>query len=134
MLRLPFKSLEEEFKVLRSREVLQYQESKDPKVVEAGIQVRTGRKWRASEEVQKAKAPIWHRRLIGVVTHGKAGLRSFSTPHMNISKQENRHLVQQEVRAATEDVRLSKVVGVSKQGAWMKWEKAPERGKISLAP
>lgn len=54
-LQLPFKSLEEEFKVTRTREVVQYRHSSDPKVAKAGIQVRTGRKWRAEEAVQEAE-------------------------------------------------------------------------------
>ena len=40
-LQLPFKSLEEEFKVTRARAVFQYRDSSDPKVAKAGIQVRT---------------------------------------------------------------------------------------------
>ena len=42
-LTLPINSLTEEFMVARAREVLQYRESKDPKVSQAGIEVRTGR-------------------------------------------------------------------------------------------
>lgn len=69
-LQLPFKSLEEEFKVTRAREVVQYRDSSDPKVAKAGIQVRTGRKWRAEEAVQEADARLCHRSLVGVVTRG----------------------------------------------------------------
>ena len=39
---LPFKSLGEEFKVTRAREVVQYRDSSDLLVANAGIQVRTG--------------------------------------------------------------------------------------------
>ena len=67
-LQLCFKSLEEEFKVTRAREVVQYRDSSDPKVAKAGIQVRTGRKWRAEEAVQEADAGLRHRNLVGVVT------------------------------------------------------------------
>ena len=42
-LTLPSKSIEEEFKVLRARELLQYRESADPKVSGAGVAVKTGR-------------------------------------------------------------------------------------------
>lgn len=38
--------------VSRSRELLQYWESSDPRVALAGIEVRTGRKWRAAEAVE----------------------------------------------------------------------------------
>lgn len=42
-LQLLFKSLEEEFKITITREVVQYRGSRDPKVANAGIQVRTAR-------------------------------------------------------------------------------------------
>ena len=41
-LTLPLKSIEEEFKVLCAREVLQYRESADPKVSGAGVAVKIG--------------------------------------------------------------------------------------------
>ena len=46
-LRLPCSSFMEEFKITKTRELLQYAESKDPKVAAAGIQIRYGRKWSA---------------------------------------------------------------------------------------
>ena len=98
-------SLEEEFKVTRAREVVQYRDSSDPKVAKAGIQVRTGRKWRAEEAVQEADARLRHRSLVGVVTRGRAGLGSFPTPQMNTRGKEGRRLVQEEVRAAVEETR-----------------------------
>ncbi|XP_031418446.1 uncharacterized protein LOC105897391 [Clupea harengus] len=131
-LRLPFKSLEEEFKVTRAREVVQYRDSSDPKVANAGIQVRTGRKWRAEEAVQDADARLSHRSLVGVVTRGRAGLGSFPTPQMNTRGKEGRRLVQEEVRAAVEETRTCKAVGMKQQGAWMRWENAIER-KVTWA-
>lgn len=52
-LRLPFSSLTEEFMVPRSREVLLW---RDKKVSSAGIEGRTGRKWKAPEAVNQAEA------------------------------------------------------------------------------
>ena len=131
-LRLPFKSLEEEFKVTRAREVVQYRDSSDPKVANAGIEVRTGRKWRAEEAVQEADARLRHRSLVGVVTRGRAGLGSFPTPQMNTRGKEGRRLVQEEVRAAVEETRTCKAVGMKQQGAWTRWENAVER-KVTWA-
>ncbi|XP_060938981.1 uncharacterized protein LOC133018922 [Limanda limanda] len=131
-LRLPFKSLEEEFKVTRAREVVQYRDSSDPKVAKAGIQVRTGRKWRAEDAVQEADARLRHRSLVGVVTRSRAGLGSFPTPQMNTRGKERRRLVQEEVRAAVEETRTCKAVGMKQQGAWTRWENAVER-KVTWA-
>ncbi|KAK0151167.1 hypothetical protein N1851_007647 [Merluccius polli] len=126
-LQLPFKSLEEEFKVTRAREVVQYRDASDPKVAKAGIQVRTGRKWRAEEAVQEADARLRQRCLVGVVTRGRAGLGSFPSPQMNTRGKERRRLVQEEVRAAVEETRTCKAVGMKQQGAWTRWENAVER-------
>ena len=67
-LQLPFKSLEEEFKVTRAREVVQYRDSRDPKVAKAGIQVRTGRNWMAEVADQEVEARMRQRSMVGVVT------------------------------------------------------------------
>ncbi|XP_062283087.1 uncharacterized protein LOC133987658 [Scomber scombrus] len=131
-LQLPFKSLEEEFKVSRAREVVQYRDSSDPKVAKAGIQVRTGRKWKAEDAVREADARLRQRSLVGVVTRGRAGLGSFPTPQINTRGKEGRHLVQEEVRAAVEETRTCKAVGMKQQGAWTRWENAVER-KVTWA-
>ena len=47
--------MEEEFEVTRAREVVQYRESSDPKVANAGIEVGTDRKWKAEKAVQAAE-------------------------------------------------------------------------------
>ncbi len=127
-LKLPLKSLEEEFKVSRAREVLLYRDSRDPKVATAGIEVRTGRKWKAEVAVPQAEARLHHNRLVGVVTRGRAGLGSFSTPHIDTAKgKEKRCLVQEEVRAVVEEERICRTVRMRQQGAWTRWENAIER-------
>lgn len=60
--------MEEQLKLTRARAVVHYRESSDPKVSGAGIQVKTGRKWRAEEAVQEAGARLRQRELVGVVT------------------------------------------------------------------
>ncbi|XP_030004234.1 uncharacterized protein LOC115429122 [Sphaeramia orbicularis] len=131
-LQLPFKSLEEEFKVTRAREVMQYRDSSDPKVANAGICVRTGRKWRAENAVLEAEARLHHRGLVGVVTRGRAGLGSFPTPELNTRGKARRHLIQEEVRATVEESRTCRAVGMKQQGAWTRWENVVER-KVTWA-
>ena len=62
-----------------------------------------------------------------MVTRGRAGLGSFPTPQMNTKGKEGRRLVQEEVRAAVEETRTCKAVGMKQQGAWTRWENAVER-------
>ena len=80
-LQLPFSSLEEEFKVLKTRERLQYIESNDPKVASAGIQTRSGRKWSTEGELRAAEERLRHKAPLGTAGKaGKAGLVFFSQP------------------------------------------------------
>lgn len=127
-LTLPFNSLSEEFKVARAREVLMYRESKDPKVSQAGIEVRTGRKWRAQEAVDQAVSRLRHKELVGAVVTGRSGLGSIPAIRYEKAKgKDRRYLVQKEVRAEVEEQRASVMVGLRQQGAWTRWEEAIER-------
>ncbi|KAL7834952.1 hypothetical protein SRHO_G00291990 [Serrasalmus rhombeus] len=72
------------------------------KVAKAGIQVRTGKKWRAEEAVQEAEPKLRHRSLVGVLTRGQAGLGSFLTAQRNTRGKERQHLVQEERLAAVD--------------------------------
>lgn len=57
-----------------ARQVLQFRESHDQKGSQAGIEVRTGRKWRATEAVDKAESRLHPKDLAGTVAIGRAGL------------------------------------------------------------
>ena len=108
-LTLPLKSIEEEFKVLRAREVLQFRESADPKVSGAGVAVRTGRKWRAEAAVEQAESRLRHRVLVGTVARGRMGLGTVASPRFDkVRGKERRQLVQNEVRAVVEEERSSR--------------------------
>lgn len=67
----PRKSLEEESKVIRKREVLMYRDSRDPKVAQVGVVVRTGRKWSARAAVLDVESQLRHKDLVDVVAHGR---------------------------------------------------------------
>lgn len=132
-LTLPINSLSKEFMVTRAREVFQYRDSKDPRVSQAGIEVRTGRKWKAHEAVDRAESRLRHKELVGPVAIGRAGLGSTPIIHYNKLKgKERRDLAQKEVRAGIEEQRASQIVGLRQQGAWTRWEETMER-KISWA-
>lgn len=125
--------MEEEFKVTRAREVLLYRDSSDPKVATAGIEMRTGWKWKAEEAVRQAESRVHHKRLVGVVTRGRAGLGSFSAPHIDTIKgKDKRCLVQEEVRAVVEEEITCGTVGMRQQAACTRWENAIER-KVTWA-
>ena len=122
-LRLPCSSLVEEFKITKTRELLQYTESEDPKVAAAGIQIRSGRKWSARRELQVAEERLRHKDILGSIAKGRAGLGFFPSTHTISAKgKERRHLIQEEVREGVEEGRYVKMVGLSQQGAWTRWK------------
>ena len=85
-LQLPFSNLEEEFKVLKTRERLQYIELNDSKVASAGIQTRSGRKWGEEGELRASEERLRHKALLGTVAIGKAGLGFFPAPRLVIPR------------------------------------------------
>lgn len=130
-LKLPFSSLKEEFMVTRSREVLLYRDSSDSKVSLAGIEVKTGRKWKAQEAVDQAESRLRHSELVGAVASGPAGLGSNPRPRFNkVQGKERQQLIQDEVRAGVEEAHCSRTVGMRQQAAWTRWEQLVDR-KIS---
>ncbi|KAL7880376.1 hypothetical protein SRHO_G00026300 [Serrasalmus rhombeus] len=69
--------------------------------------------------------------LVGVVTHGRAGLGSGTTSRYNKAQgKDRRALVQQEVWASVEEELASRTVVMQQQGAWARWEHAVDR-KVS---
>ena len=73
-LQLPLKSITEEYKTTKTRQVMMLRDCKDKKVKEAGVQVNTGRKWSAAKAVDDAEASLRHKDIIGTVTSGRQGL------------------------------------------------------------
>ncbi len=114
--------------VSQTREVMLYRDSSDIKVSSAGIEVRTGRKWRASEAVDQAEARLRHSVLVGAVAAGRSGLGSIPRPQYKKARGKERHqMVQEEICAGVEENRASRMVGMRQQGAWTRWEQAMDR-------
>lgn len=107
---------------------MMYRDSNDPKVAQAGVKVKTVRKWRADKAVLQAELRIRNRVLDGAVTRGRAGLGTLPTPQYEKAKgKERRRLVQGKVRAEVEVWRTNRAIGLRKQGAWTRWEQAINR-------
>ena len=60
--------------------------------------------------------------ILGSIAKGRAGLGLFPSMHTICAKgKERSHLILEEVREGVE-VRYGKLVGLSQQGAWTRWE------------
>lgn len=122
-LQMPLSSVVEEFKIEKCRLVMTLRDSKDKKVSEAGVQIRTGRKWSASASVSQAESMLTLRDIIGNTCIGRQGLGIDHFQQWEKSEgKERRDMVLQEVRKGEEDQRRSKSVQLGQQGAWTKWD------------
>lgn len=126
-LQLPFSGLTEEFKVAHTREALQYRDSRDCKVSSAGIEVRTGRKWKAEKAVE-VESCLRQKTLVGILATGRADLGYFPKTQVSKARGKERHqLLQEKVLAGVEEEQVSRAVGLQQQGAWTRWESTLQR-------
>ncbi|XP_035683116.1 uncharacterized protein LOC118420431 [Branchiostoma floridae] len=129
-LQLPLSSMEEEFKVTKARAQVMLQQSRDEKVSQAGIELRSGRKWTATEAVSNAASRLRHKDIVGIIAQGRRGLgaeREGSQTWGKAGPKERREMIQKEVRQREEELRRARAVGQGVQGAWTKWEGVRER-------
>lgn len=128
-LQLPLRSISGGYKQEKARLVLELRETTDQLVRAAGTQIRTGRKWKAQEEVDMAIARLKHREVVGRVQEGRAGLGRGDVPLFwsKASKEDRKAMVVAEV-ARTEHERLNvKAVSQGQQGRWTSWEGLTDR-------
>ena len=99
------------------------QECTDDKVKNAGIILKTGRKWKVEQAVQQATEKLEHQDTIGTTTAGRQGLGCVTrSSWKRADKAERRHLIQSEVRQEEERTRQTSAVSMRKQGAWLHCE------------
>ena len=124
-LQLPLKALTEEYKATKVRAVMMLRDSQDQKIRDAGIEIRTGRKWKAEEAVAEAESRLRHQDLVGTVAQGRLGLGCVTrSSWKSANTAERRKLVQEEVRKKEEESRQAQAVTMRKQGSWLHWEAA----------
>ena len=82
---------------------------------QAGIQVRTGKKWRGSGSSGS---------ICKVGGHGHKRLSWSMILHHspNIRGKGKHYLVQEEVTAAVEETRTCRAVEINQQGVWSRWK------------
>ncbi|XP_069133240.1 uncharacterized protein [Argopecten irradians] len=96
-LQLPLTSLVEEFKTGKARLVMTLKDSRDEKVRQAGVEVRTGRRWSASKAVSEAESRLRHKDIVGTVCIGRQGLgRGQTTRWKEVNVTERKYQVQRD--------------------------------------
>ena len=122
-LRLPYSSLVEEFKLTKARNLLIFEDSVDPCISNANINVDWGRKADTPAEVEQAKSSLHMQEIIGIPNKGREGLGMRGRKYYSKStKKGKRDLVVQEIRNKEEEVRKAHMTSFSNQGAQLRWE------------
>ena len=127
-LQLLISRLSEEFAVMQTRELTLYRNSHDPKIASLRIEVHTGRKCRVSQELKFAEEYLRQKTFVSTVAIGKGGLGYYPSTQVNQTKGEKqKQLLQEEVRARVEEARISKMISLSQQEAWTRWESIKQK-------
>jgi len=127
-LKIPLKSVLEEFKVGKCRTMVAMEESKDPIVWAVQPDLKTGRKWRASDGVRDAKLDI---KIEEVVGHVQTNKRGFGYTRRAIPGS-TRSQITEKVKNSLEHERVVTACQQASQGRWTAWS-AVETRELSWA-
>ena len=127
-LKLPTKSLVEEFKLGKARLFQMLRGCEDPLVKSGQPAIITGRKWNAKHAVETAESSLKIKEVIGSVSTGRAifGLHPKKWWSKETTKNKQR-MVSEEIQDFEESKRLVIAVAQPKYGAWTRWENTKER-------
>ena len=59
--------------------MLTLRDSPDERILDAGIEIRTSRKWSATEAVKQAENTLKHKDIVGVTAIGREGIGATNT-------------------------------------------------------
>ena len=106
--------------------------AKDQEIRDNPPEVRTGKKWIAEEEVERAMGNLMHRDNVGAVQNDRKGLgmQSFK-PFYQSSANERRDSVVNEVKRCERERRHVHLVQCSRQGQCVRWEEHVVERKLS---
>ena len=122
-LKLPLTSIIEEFKVAKGRLAVTLKESTDDLIRKVGIQTRTGRKWSASQAVDRAESRLQHKDIVETSAVGRQGLGNTKPQRwITSSNKERSQMVQQETRLTEQEDRQAIAIGIEGQCAWTRWK------------
>jgi hypothetical protein len=129
-LRLPLKSVVEEFKTGKARLQMMLKYSPDSAISSIEPALRTGRKWKVGEACEQAEESAKLKEVLGATQCGRQGLGYGTEKRQWWSKasgKEKRDLVIHEVREIAEQERVQCAVQQSQQGQWTTWEDVLQR-------
>ncbi|KAK3744150.1 hypothetical protein RRG08_064177 [Elysia crispata] len=122
MLRLPLKSILEEYKCGKARLFSMLEDSEDKVVKTVQPTRKTGRKSKVVEAVDEAKGCLKIREVIGLTKTNRKGLGSSTAKWWSKAEgKEKRDMVVNEIRLDEDSRRVQKAVQQPQQGQWDSW-------------
>ncbi|CAK6980931.1 PREDICTED: uncharacterized protein LOC107717409 [Scomber scombrus] len=118
-LQMPVTSVVKEYKATKTSHAMMLRDSKHCRVRQAGIEVRTGRKWSANRALKEAEEHLHHADIVGAVAQSRFGLDCTARASWKkANSMERRSMLQKEVRKTEEESGNVKAVAMTKQGSW----------------
>ena len=126
-LRLPLKSIEEEFKSGKIRLQMMRDDSKNETIKSLKPTLKTGKKWKVRETIS-AKDNFAFKEIIEHTQTGRQGFGTNEKQWWSTTSSKNCwHMVIQDVRSEVDDKRFLKGVQQSQQGQWTNWEETSQK-------
>ena len=128
-LKLPLKSIIEEYKMGKTRLQMMLKYSNDPAVSSIEPKLKTGRKWKADKATADAEETVKMKEIIGATQTNRHGV-GFGPQRKWWSKatnKERRELTVEAIKDQAEAERFQTAVQQSQQGQWTTWEDALQR-------
>ncbi|GFR62990.1 polyprotein [Elysia marginata] len=122
------KSILEEYKCEKVRLVTMLEESDDLVVKTVQPSIRTDRKWKVEEAIDKANECLKMKEVIGQTQTERKGLGSSSVKWWSKTEdKEKRDTIMDEVRQRKDFRTIQRAVQQFQQGQWMDWDSAIQR-------
>ncbi|GFO12335.1 reverse transcriptase [Plakobranchus ocellatus] len=127
-LKLPMKSILEEYKCGKVTLPTMLEESDDPVVKTVQPSLKTGRKWKVTEAVDEAKECLKMKEVISQTQTDRRGLGSTTAKWWSKTEgKEKRDIIIDEIRNKEDSTRVQKAVQQPQQGQWTNWDTAIQR-------
>ena len=127
-LKMPFRSVAEEFRISKIRKQLMINNSTDSTICRSKPLLRSGRKFNAQEEIEKSREVLTFEEIRGPIQVGRHGIGlSHSIRWTQANAAQRSALIIQERKWDIENARITKAVQQGQQGKWTTWDEALQR-------
>ena len=127
-LKLPFKSIVEEFKSGKIRLQMILDDSKDKVIKSLNPPLKTGKKWKVRDTIRSAKVNLAFKETVGHTQTGRQGLGMEEKQQWSKTISKNHQdMVIQDVKSEVDNNKFLKEIQQFQQGQWTNWEETLQK-------